>query len=667
MKSTKNNFSAIILAAGHGKRMKSKKSKVLHTLGGQPMIKRTAQTVSSLNPAQIIIVANPQNIKGLKKILKNVDFSIQQKPLGTAHAAKVGLSYVAKDVNNVGVFYADDTAFYRSQTIKNIFNQHKNTNAKITFVTLIKKDPHGLGRIVRQGGKLTAIVEEEDANSDQKKIKEVNDGIYFFDKEFLTKSLQKLKSSPMTGELYITDLVELALASEQKIETYTLADDSQWHGINTKEELQSANIKFSKNIHFMGIGGSGASAVASIAQGYGYAVSGCDVNLDSPYSKNLNIPIKKGHGLRHLGNASLLIVSPAILKSDPKNSEITFAKKNKIPVITWQKFQGKILQKDKFVISVAGAYGKSTTTAMVAKILADLGEDPTCEIGAKVLEWGKNYRLGSSEYYVCEADEYRNNFLNYNSNIAIVLNTGWDHPDFFKSENDLRNSYIKFINNIKPKGYLITTDTVVKSVGKSIRSDIKIIKVTDFPEVDLKIIGDFRKANANAALTVAQVLKLDIKSALKSLKSFLGLQRRLEFKGQIGKSMFYDDYAVAPYTIKSTANALNKEHKNKKFLLIVEPHTFSRIKVFFEDFVKALKEVNADKIFITDIYAARETGDRQKLSRKMAQKIGTKATFTGSIEKTAEMVTGQLNNFEVICTMGAGNVYKIYNLVQQSK
>ncbi len=667
MKSTNNNFSAIILAAGQGKRMRSKKSKVLHTLGREPMIKRTVKAISSLKPAQIIVVANPQNIKSLKKILKNVEVAIQNKPLGTADAAKIGLTLVSKNIKDIAVFYADDTAFYTRQTIKKIIKQHKNTNAKITFVTLIKKDPHGLGRIVRFDGKLTAIVEEKDANSTQKKIKEVNDGIYFFNREFLSKSLQKLEPSPKTGELYITDLVELALTSNQKVETYTLKDDGQWHGINTKEELLSANVKLSKNIHFMGASGSGASAVASIAQGYGYNVSGCDVNPNSPYSNSLNIPVKKGHSLRHLENISLLIVSPAILKSDPKNLEITYAKKSEIPTLTWQKFQGKILQKDKFVISVAGAYGKSTTTAMVAKILTDLGKDPTCEIGAQVVQWGKNYRIGNSKYYVCEADEYNNNFLNYYSDIAVVLNTNWDHPDYFKSKKDLKNSYIKFINNIKPNGCLITTNSVAKSVASSLRGDIKIIKIANSFNTDLKIIGDFRKQNASAALAVAGQLKLDTKSATHSLKNFSGVARRLELKGKVKKTMFFDDYAVQPYTIKSTANALAQKYKNKKFLLIIEPHTFSRIKVFFEDFVKSLKEINTDKIFITDIYAAREKGNTQKPSRELAKKIGSKAQFTGSVETTAKIVASSLNKYGLICSMGAGNSYKLYDLVSKLK
>lgn len=424
--------------------------------------------------------------------------------------------------------------------------------------------------------------------------------------------------------------------------------------------------KSPKSIHIMGIAGAGAAAVAGIAKDYGYLVTGCDLVGDSPYTQNLKVALITGHHPQHLEGASMLVISPAVEKLDGKNPEIQIARERKIPILTWQEFQGKYLQKDKFVICISGAYGKSTTTAMLSQILVDAGLDPTCEIGAKVLVWQKNFRVGNSNYYVCEGDEYNNNFLSYKPDIAVVLNMAWDHPDFFKNQNDLICSYQKFIGNIKPGGTLvIPKDPQLKNLANSARRDIKTIEVVDFGKLNLSLIGSFRKENANAALTVAKILNIDLQSAKKSVQKFKGTGRRLEYKGKIGSVKFYDDYAVQSYTIEKTSSALKEKFKDKKVLLVLEPHTFSRIRVFFDDFVKSLKESKVDQIFITEVYAAREKGDRKILAKKLANALGAKAKYTGSIEQTATYIKKHLKNFPVVCSMGAGDSYKLYDLLKK--
>ncbi|MDP2632358.1 MAG: cyanophycin synthetase, partial [Candidatus Curtissbacteria bacterium] len=334
-----------------------------------------------------------------------------------------------------------------------------------------------------------------------------------------------------------------------------------------------------------------------------------------------------------------------------------------IPTISWQQFQGDYLQKDKFVITVAGAYGKSTTTSMIAKILIDAGLDPTCEVGAEVLEWQNNFRIGKSRYYICESDEYNNNFLNYHPDIAVVLNVDWDHPDFFKTQESVSDSFKKFILNIKPGGILIIPDNLLEL--KNIRDDIKIYIVGDFSPYNLSIIGDFRSDNANASLTVAKSLKIDLKKAKEAVESFKGAGRRLEYKGEIQRVKFYDDYAVQPYTVKTTANALAKKYKNKKVCLVFEPHTFSRINTFFSDFVSALKNLDVDQILITQVYPAREKGDKEALARKLAKEVGSKATYSGTILQTADYIKNNIADFEIIFSMGAGDSYKLFDLLNR--
>lgn len=667
----KSKIAVIILAAGVGKRMHSNIPKVLHTIGGKAIIIKSLSAVEPLQPTQTIIVASPTNINQIKKEAGDkYTYVIQKQPLGTADAAAAALEKISKKISNVAIMYGDDTAFYKPQTLSSVVIQHQKTKAVITFITLDRENPSGLGRIIRQNGKLSAVVEEKDANAEQRKITEVNDGFYIFEKQWLMSNLPNVKPSKATGEYYLTDLIGLALAQKLKVETYRLEDSTQWHGINTQEELKRANLKAEitkEKIHFMGMAGAGESAVAALSALNGFDVSGCDSNPDSSYTKNLNLKITKGHDVSHLRGITKLIISPAVSLLNPKNPELNFARKNKIPTLTWQEFQGKFLQKDKFVIAVAGGYGKSTTTAMISKILADADYDPTCVIGAKLIDWDKNFRFGNSKYYVCEADEYNNNFLNYEPDLAIILNLAWDHPDFFKSKADLIGSYKKFISNIKKNGTLVIgLDKDLANIA-FIRHDINVIKVKDFGSLKLSIIGDFRKENSDAALTVAQLLKIDLPKAKKSVSQFKGLGRRLEYKGKVTNCKIYDDYAVQPYTVVKTANALRDKFPNSRIALVFEPHTYSRIETFFEEFTTSLKNVYFDQILITDVFAAREKGDPSKLSRKLVNSVGASSQYTGTIEDSAKYIAKNLANYDIVLTMGAGNVYKLYDLISDEK
>lgn len=662
MKSAKN-LAIVILAAGLSTRMQSPTSKVLHTLSGKTILERTLLILKLLNPGQIIIVANKKNFKKIQKLTKNkYVYVLQPKQKGTADALKIALKWVNKNIADILVANGDDNIFYKTETIKKVYEYHLKSKSDICFISIKTKNPKGFGRVIQKNDTVK-IVEEKDASKSEKKIKEINDGVYFFKKTWLFKNINKLKPSPKTGEVYITDLIRRT----PKAKPYKLSDQNQYFSISTQNDLKKAQVHFDKRIHIMGIRGAGASAVAQIAKSRGFIVDGCDLKNKSSYDVNLkNISVEAGHDKSHVANISKLIISPAVLRYSPANPEILEAKKQKIEISTWQKFQGEILQKGKFVITVTGAYGKSTTTAMIADVLKSAGLDPTCEIGAKVLAWGKNYQVGNSKYYVCEADEYMDNFLNYKSDIAVILNMGWDHPDYFKNISDLEKSYKKFIKNIKPGGLLIVAnDPRLNKITHQITENFKVMKLEDFSP-KITIIGEFRKINANAALTVAKALDIDIQKAKQLIANFKGIGRRLEFKGKINGSFVFDDYAVQAYTIRVTANALAKKFKNKKIALVLEPHTFSRVKVFFKDFVKNLKEVNVEKIYVTSVYSAREKARGENLSQKLAGQIGDKAQYSGSLQNTALVVKKHIKNYEIICSMGAGDIYKLYDLMKNS-
>jgi UDP-N-acetylmuramoyl-L-alanyl-D-glutamate--2,6-diaminopimelate ligase len=236
------NISAIILAAGKGSRMQSDTPKVLHKICGRPMIAYSLQNLRRAKVGEIVTVVSYQRDLLIKEIGGAVKIAVQENPKGgTADATNTGVRLVSEGIGTVVVMYGDDTAFYSPETINKVINDHKKNNATLTFVTLLKDDPQGLGRIVRgEDGELTAIVEEKDATPEERKIKEVNDGMYVFEKEFLSKNLPNVKKNPITGELYINEVIKMTIDQKEKISIYRLPNDLEWQGVNTPEELEKA-------------------------------------------------------------------------------------------------------------------------------------------------------------------------------------------------------------------------------------------------------------------------------------------------------------------------------------------------------------------------------------------------------------------------------------------
>jgi dTDP-glucose pyrophosphorylase len=248
-----NSVSAIILAAGKGTRMKSRKPKVIHEICGRPMVTYTLANLRKAKVADITAVVSFRKNLVINKIKGAVKFGFQKNPKGgTADAVRSGLPLVNPKAKNVLVINGDDSAFYTPQTIRKIIDIHNLRERKLTFVSLIKEDPTGLGRVVRgKNGLITKIVEEKDASPSEIKIKEVNDGLYLFDHKWLSKNLNKVKKGQQ-GEYYLTDLVKMCIDGGEKMATYTMPNDDEWHGINTPEQLQSAEekmrIKLSENV-----------------------------------------------------------------------------------------------------------------------------------------------------------------------------------------------------------------------------------------------------------------------------------------------------------------------------------------------------------------------------------------------------------------------------------
>ncbi len=243
------NLTGVILAGGKGKRMCSSLPKILHQITGRPMISFSLENLRNAGIREIIPVLGYKRNVVLKQLSKNVEYAIQPKQLGTGNAVLNAFPKISKDTETLLVINGDDSAFYTPKTIKNVIDLHQKTKSILTFVSLIQDDPTGLGRVVRdKKGNLLGTVEEKNASEDQKRIKEVNDGLYIFNYKWLQKNIFNIKKNTAAKEYYLPDLIEIALRNKEKVSVYTLPDSSEWQGINNPEQLAEAEKKMLKRL-----------------------------------------------------------------------------------------------------------------------------------------------------------------------------------------------------------------------------------------------------------------------------------------------------------------------------------------------------------------------------------------------------------------------------------
>lgn len=400
-------------------------------------------------------------------------------------------------------------------------------------------------------------------------------------------------------------------------------------------------------IHFMGIGGSGMSTVAKIAEAYGFKVTGCDLKLD-------------GHSPDHLQNIDILCVTPAIFFQNNNHPEVELARQKNI-LMTWQEFMGKYLHKDKFVICIAGTHGKSTTTTMVGKLLIEANLDPTVEVGAVVPEWNGGDRIGKSKYFVSEADEFYSNFLHYHPNITILNNIEFDHPEYFKTLDNMLDIFQKFVDK---------TDLLIYNTDSPLIHKLKLPKnsipysISEFPkDLILKVAGIHNKTNAMGVIKLAEVLKIDQSLVNQSLINFSGIDRRLQELGTINGVTVIDDYANHPTAFASNIKALREKYSGKKIWAVIEPHTFSRLKAVLSDLPEALK--GADHVIISKIFASREADPGDFTGEDIA-KIIPGALYIPEFTSIIQHLRSNIQDPAVILVMGSGNSDKLAREILKS-
>ena len=394
-------------------------------------------------------------------------------------------------------------------------------------------------------------------------------------------------------------------------------------------------------IHFMGIGGSGMASAAAIAKAYGYEISGCDLKTG-------------GHSPDHLQNIDILCVSPAIFFQNNNHPEVELARQKNI-LMTWQGFMGKYLNSDKFVICVAGTHGKSTTTAMVGKLLEQSGLDPTVEFGAN-----NGHRIGKSKYFVTEADEFYSNFLHYHPDIVILNNIELDHPEYFDTIENMLDIFQKFIDQIKPGGTLIyNTDSPLIRKLKLPKNSIPY-SISEFPkDLILKVPGVHNKANAMGVIKLAEILKINYK---KTLENFSGIDRRLQELDTVNGITVIDDYANHPTAFQSNIKALREKYSGKPIWVVIEPHTFSRLRAVLPDLAPALKD--ADHVIISKIFASREADPGDFSGADIAKAIPG-ALYLPEFSSIIQYLISNIQPQSVILVMGSGNSDKLAREILQ--
>ena len=442
------------------------------------------------------------------------------------------------------------------------------------------------------------------------------------------------------------------------------------------------------SVYFIGIGGISMSGLAEILLSKGFRISGSDMKQSdlTMLLESKGASVYYGQRSENITNDIDLIVYTAAIH--PDNPEWIAMKEKGIPSLSRAQLLGEIMHNYDLPVAVSGTHGKTTTTSMISEILLQADTDPTLSIGGILKSIGGNIRVGSSQYFITEACEYTNSFLNFFPKISIILNIDADHLDFFKDINDIRNSFHQFAKLLPQDGTLIInhdidhlseiTDSLTCtciSYGFDDSCDYYAdnISYDDFAHpiftvhdrnhndmsIHLSVPGRHNISNALAAIAFSDICDISRNDIQKALSSFTGTDRRFEKKGEIGGITIIDDYAHHPTEITATLQAA-KNYPHKTTYCVFQPHTYTRTKALMSDFARALSL--ADKVVLADIYAARETDTLGISSRNLQEeikKLGVECYYFPCFDEIENFLLENCTQGDLLITMGAGDIVKV--------
>jgi len=445
-----------------------------------------------------------------------------------------------------------------------------------------------------------------------------------------------------------------------------------------------------RNIHFTGIGGAGMSGIAEVFHNLNYHISGSDIaeNAMVRHLRDLGIEVAIGHRSENVADAHVVVVSTAI---DANNPEIETARELRIPVVRRAEMLAELMRFRRG-IAVAGTHGKTTTTSLLASVLASGDIDPTYVIGGKLISSGRHARLGLSDYLVAEADESDASFLYLQPMMAIVTNIDNDHLSTYEGDFErLKQTFVEFLHHLPFYGLavLCIDDPVVREImdqvarpvltyGEAEDADVRITDINahgartrfsvqlpdadEVLEIELNMTGKHNVLNATAAVGIAWELGVSPQAIRSALVESSGIGRRGQISNDLkianGKIMHIDDYAHHPNEIAATLDGIRAAWPDKRLAVLFQPHRYTRTRDLFEDFTQVLSEV--DRLILLDVYPAGEShikdADGRALARSIRGRGKVDPVFVENLEGLDEVVETVLQDGDIFVTLGAGSI-----------
>jgi UDP-N-acetylmuramate--alanine ligase len=445
-----------------------------------------------------------------------------------------------------------------------------------------------------------------------------------------------------------------------------------------------------RNIHMIGIGGAGMSGIAEVLVNLGYDVSGSDLRT-SPVTNRLEargIKVHIGHAASNVGSADVVVSSSAV---DEDNPEVAAARAARIPVVPRAEMLAELMR-FRHGIAVSGTHGKTTTTSLIASVLAEAGEDPTFVIGGRLVSTDSNARLGAGRYLVAEADESDASFTHLQPMLVVITNIDKDHMETYDGDIEvLRQTFVDFVHNLPFYGVAIVCldDSGVQEIlpelkratltyGVHADADVRAVEIRtdglrslvsiarpgsdELLELVLSMPGQHNVLNALAAVAVAYELDIDDAALQSSMAEFAGIDRRLQIIGEeqtrAGQVLFVDDYAHHPTEIAATLDAVRQAWPDRRHVIVFQPHRYTRTRDLLDDFAEVL--AGADRLLITEVYAAGEEpvagADGRSICRAIRSRSQVEPVFVADIATLADDLLAVLEDGDVVVTLGAGSI-----------
>lgn len=461
-----------------------------------------------------------------------------------------------------------------------------------------------------------------------------------------------------------------------------------------KSDLKNIIMQRVKHIHFIGIGGSGMSGIASILRDLGYKISGSDISSSKLIDnlKNQGIKVSIGHQKENILSKDVVVISSAI---DKNNVEYLYAKELNIPVIKRAEMLSELMRFS-FGIAIAGTHGKTTTTSLLSHILNEANYDPTYIIGGKIINSG-NAKLGSSDYLIAEADESDASFLHLQPMMSVITNIDKDHLENHSSSFEiLKKNFLEFINNLPFYGLCllnindINTRSIIGKISRPVKTfglnenadyeaiaiNLNAIPATYYykengakHEIKLNMPGKHNVLNSLAAIAIARELNIPIKNIQKSLLNFPGISRRFEIIGDFNMNknsfMWIDDYGHHPSEMKEVLDTIKNVWIDRKVVMIFQPHRYTRTAEHFKEFIEIIQKI--DNPILMDIYPANENPIENINSEIMAneiKKVNNNVLLINDHEQLLSYIRNNIKNNDILLTMGAGNISKFVNYLK---